>query len=178
MHIQSSSIIKTVYSSMFIQAFSRIFRHIQGYWSIFSHTCRCTTRGEGQPPLSFMQIKKSFLIFERNALIVSIFGLNFPLKNECPPRPLFLVFLVKSNLLPPCHEKFLVAQLQSGIILFAKRSILNVPQCFEYICQDKCSVICKMTLCYVLHQTLSEFWHIQYCFFQVCAGISNHIQRY
>ena len=33
----------------------------------------------------------------------------------------------------PCLEKFLVAHLHSGIIVFAKRSILNVWQYSEYV---------------------------------------------
>ena len=28
-------------------------------------------------------------------------------------------------------------------------------------CLDNCSVICTVTLCYVLHQTYSESWHIE-----------------
>ena len=43
MHIQSPVIVKTVYSSIF----SRIFRHIEGYWCIFSHTHKRATRGGG-----------------------------------------------------------------------------------------------------------------------------------
>ena len=44
---------------------------------------------------------------------------------------------------------------------FAKRSVLNVWLYPEHGCLDNCSVICKVTLCYVLHQTQSEFWYIQ-----------------
>ena len=54
--------------------------------------------------------------------------------------PFFLVFLTKclwnypsckKNL--PCPEKFMFACMHSGIITFAKRFILNVWQCFEYV---------------------------------------------
>ena len=40
MHNQSHGI------EQFIQAFTRVFRHIQGYWCIFSHTHRRATRRE------------------------------------------------------------------------------------------------------------------------------------
>ena len=64
-------------------------------------------------------------------------------------------------MLLPCPEKFLVVDLYSGIILFEKHSILNDFQCPEYVCLDNCSGICTVTLCYVLHQTHWEFWHIR-----------------
>ena len=41
------------------------------------------------------------------------------------------------------------------------KKLLNFWQFSEYICLDNCSVICTLTLCYVLHQRHSEFWHIQ-----------------
>ena len=73
---------------------------------------------------------------------------------------------------PPCSEIFLVAHLYSGIILSAKRSILTVWQGCEYVCLGNCSVICTVTSCYVLHQTYSEFWHIQHCFFRYILAYS------
>ena len=64
--------------------------------------------GEGRPPPAILKIEKSVLIFERKALIMSVFGLNFLFKmqfQEClgekaskcfPVEPLLLVFLTKS----------------------------------------------------------------------------------
>ena len=48
------------------------------------------------------------------------------------------------------------------------------------LCLDNCSVICTVTLCYVLHQTHSEFWHIHHSvfFFFFFSGICWHIQLY
>ena len=46
-------------------------------------------------------------------------------------------------------------------------SVLNIC-----LCLNNCPVICKVTLCYVLHQTHSEFWHIRH------TGICRHIQSY
>ena len=69
----------------------------------------------------------------------------------------------------------MVAHLHSGIILFAECFILNIWQCSEYVCLNKCSVICIVILCYVLYQTHAEFWHIlQFVF----PGICLHIQSY
>ena len=77
MHIRSSE--------QFIQVFSRIFRHIQGSWCIFSHTHRRATRqqeGEERHLVLFLKTAKSVLNFEKKTLIVSIFGLNFPFKTS------------------------------------------------------------------------------------------------
>ena len=49
-----------------------------------------------------------------------------------------------------CPEKFLVVHLHSGIILFAKRVMLYVWQCSEYVSLSNCSVN-SVTLYYVLH---------------------------
>ena len=76
MHIQSPCI------EQFIQAFSRIFMHIQRYWCTSSQKHRRATRG--RPPLSVLKIKNSALILKRNSLIVSTFELNF-LLTHCSP---------------------------------------------------------------------------------------------
>ena len=47
-------------------------------------------------------------------------------------------------------------------------SVLNMPVLITV-------VICIATLCYVLHWTYSEFWHIQHSVF---SGICQHIQPY
>ena len=104
-----------------------------------------------------------------------------------PAGPLFLGFLTKSlskrpsslNLTSPLYpEKFLVEHLNSDIIPFTNYFVLNVWQCSEYVCLYNCSVICTVTLWYILHQTHSEFWHIQLSVFQVYAGIFKYIQHY
>ena len=45
---------------------------------------------------------------------------------------------------------------------------------------DNCLVICKITLCYVLHQTHSEFWHIQHSIFCCCCCcfLCRHMESY
>ena len=79
-----------------------------------------------------------------------------------PAVSLFLVLLTN------VPERFLAAHLHSGIILFAKRSILNIWQCSEYTCFDNWSVICTGILCYVC--TASETFRIlaysALCFFK------------
>ena len=56
-------------------------------------------------------------------------------------------------------------QPHSGIIIFAKHLALNA---WHWICLrlDNCSAISVVTLCYVLHQTHSEFCYIQNSFFR------------
>ena len=55
----SSQTCQTCKMTRHIQVFSRIFRDIQGYWCIFSHTCRCTTRGgAGMFALLFFENRK------------------------------------------------------------------------------------------------------------------------
>ena len=76
MHIQSRSIVRTLYSSI-IQGYLGIFRDIDAY----SATHTGPQLGEEErPPLNFLKIEKSVLILERKDLIVSILGLNFQFK--------------------------------------------------------------------------------------------------
>ena len=66
-----SSIILTSFSQ---GVYSEILMHIQPH----SQECKLEKRGEASSV--FLKIEKSVLIFERKALIVSTFGLNFPFK--------------------------------------------------------------------------------------------------
>ena len=43
------------------------------------------------------------------------------------------------------------------------------------LCLDNCSIICAVTLCFILHQTHSEYWHIQN---SIYSGIFRHLQGY
>ena len=56
---------------------------------------------------------------------------------------------------------------------------LHFFKCFTMfwirLCLNNCSVNCTVILCYVLHQTHSEFWHIQHSVF---SGIYQHIESY
>ena len=51
-----------------------------------------------------------------------------------------------------------------------------------HLCLDNCSIFCTVTLCYVLHQTHSQFWHIQNRFFFRClqeySSIFSTIKSY
>ena len=69
------------WSGIFIQAFSRIFRDIQGYWFRYSHTHGHALGRGGSLPCPFLKIQKSVLIVENKALIVSIFGLSLLFKK-------------------------------------------------------------------------------------------------
>ena len=87
-------------------------------------------------------------------------------------EPFFLVFLTKclskclSSMKPPMPWKI------SGCVPALRHC--SFCQTFHFksmtvfwicLCFDNYSVICTVTLCYVLHQTHSEFWHIQHCSF-------------
>ena len=79
------------------------------------------------------------------------------------------------------HSKLLILMyilLHSGVILFAKRSILNVWQYSTNFCLDNCSVICTVTLCYVLHRTHLKFWHTQNSGYSGILGIFKNIHHY
>ena len=158
-HIQSLGIAITVF-----QAFSRIFRYIQGYWSIFSHTHRRPLRMRGRPPLPFLKIKKSvffFFIFWRNVY-------QSDLVPQTPPPP--------TPLLPWKSSGYALALIHYSICKTLHLKCLTVF--WTQLCLDSSSVICTVTLCYVLHKTHSEFSHIQLSVFQVYAGLVNHIQCY
>ena len=134
-HVRWSGIFRALAESeQFTQAFSRIFRDTQGYWCVFSHTHRRTTRkGEGGDWFATIwKSKKSPDFWGESPEDLG------EKTQKCSLERLFLIVFRRnvylSDLLPrncPCSEKFLVARLHSGIILFAKRSILNVWQCSE-----------------------------------------------
>ena len=92
---------------------------------------------------------------------------------------------------PPYPKKFLVAQIYSGIILFTKRSILNIWQCSEYVCLGNCLVICTVTLllsqpCHILSSNmlktgnlLKTLWKVDQAYSETCHWILfSHIQAH
>ena len=188
MHIQSPGMVRTVCFNIFKE-----FRHIQEYWCIFSHTHRHETRGEwGDFPCLFWNRKKCPDFGKKDPDCVHL-RVKFAIENvvlrvsrrktskmfpcrvsfSCAFDECLLKCPSSTNPLPPCPEKVLIVHLHSGIVPFAKRSILNVWQCSEYVCLDNCSVICIATLYYVLYQTHSEFWHIHhFVFFRYMLGCS------
>ena len=185
-------------TEQFTQAFSRIFRHIQGYWSIFSHTHRRATRGrgggEGRPPLVLLEIEKCPDSWKKDTDWVHL-EVKFSIQNvvlrvstrktpKCSPtEPLFLVFLMKSlrkcpssTNLPLLPWKFSGCVPALGHYSFCKTVHLKcLTVLWIRICYDNCSVICTVTLYYVLHQTHLKFWHIQDSVF---SGSYEHIQSY
>ena len=71
------------------QRYLGIFRDIDAYSATLT-THKCATKGRdggrpllrGRPLLLFLKIAKRVTIFERKALIASIFGINFPSKMQ------------------------------------------------------------------------------------------------
>ena len=86
-------------TEQFVEAFSRMFSDIQGYWCTFSHVYRWATRGKGDLPWPFLKIKKSALILKKKTLLVSIFQLNFLFKIRVSRRKNSKMFYCGSFLL-------------------------------------------------------------------------------
>ena len=112
----------------------------------------------------------AWLSFLLNTVVLRVSRRKTP---KCfPAESFFLAFLAKclskcsssTNLLPICPAKFLAGHLHPGIIP-CKILHHKVWQCSECVCLDNCSVIRTVTSCYVLHETHSEFWHIQHSVF-------------
>ena len=116
---------------------------MQGYWCILSHTHRRTSRREeGRPSLFFLKIERSVLILEKKPCLYSSLGwlfhskcTNFSRRNTFkmfPWRASFSCVFTKclskclssTNHPLSCPERFLVGNVPSSIILFAKRSLL------------------------------------------------------
>ena len=76
MNIQSPGIVRTV-----IQAFLRIIRDTQRYYSVTLTDAQLRRVGKGRLPLSFLKIEKRVLILEQKVFIMSIFASNFPFKT-------------------------------------------------------------------------------------------------
>ena len=123
-----------------------------------------------------------------------IFWLSFPLKTQFYEYlgekiqkifPVFLVFLTKrlskcpSSTIPLVIWKISCCALALRHCFFYKTLHLECLTAFWILnimlCLDNWSVICTLTLYYVLHQTHSEFWHIQNA---VYAGKCRYIQAY
>ena len=180
-HIQSPDI------GQFIQALSKVFSHIRGYWCVFSHTQMCAIRrgGESCPNLGnkgpdsvHLWVKFHF----QNVVLIVFRRKNFKM---FPYRAVFLCFwqnvywsgLVPRNLRMPAPRH----------CSFCKMLHLKCLTVFWiHLCLDNCSIFCTVTLCYVLHQTHSQFWRIQnpvvfsgvFKNIQAYSALSSHIHKY
>ena len=96
---------------------------------------------------------------------------------SCVSDEIFIEVPYFHNLFFVALKKILVAHLQSGIVVFAKRAILNVWQCSEYV-----SIL-------VTAQQIGQWPYAMYCsrhiqnnstlyFFQVYATIFSVIKAY
>ena len=158
---------------------------------------------EGRPPLPFLKIEKSVLIFEkkeRSWLHLSlgyIFYSKLVLRvsrrkktPKCSPaRPLFCCFwqnLYRRALVPQTSPSLLQKIYVCTPALWhsscCKTLYLECLTVFWIrLCLDNCSDTFTITLWYVLHQTPSEFWYIQHCFFRyvpACLIIFSVIEAY
>ena len=108
--------------------------------------------------------RKDLKMFPCRASFSGVFGETI---SKCPSS---------ANLSHPLPWKISGCAPALGHYYFYKTIHLKCLTVF-WICVylDNCSVICTVTLLYVLHQTHSEFWHIQHTVFQVYAR-TWHIQ--
>ena len=113
-----------------------IFSDIQRYLgiSIFIYTHRRATSEDGDRPPFFENRKKCFEFWKKYYDCV-YFTVKLSIQNVVVwLRRFLLVLLAKcSSKSPPLPWKLLVASLHSGTILFAKRFIVNVWQCYAFV---------------------------------------------
>ena len=124
-HVRLSCIFRALaWLEQFIQAFSIIFRHIQGYWCIFSHTHRRATRvgmgwgvgwggGSGRLPLIFLKIEKMCPDFWKKGPDCVHLWIKFSIQNV-----VLRASRRKSTKLFPVGSLFL---------LFSKKSLFKCP---------------------------------------------------
>ena len=156
---------------------------MQGYLGIFRdiktficHTYRRATRERGEVSSAFFKNRKNRLDFWNKSPHSFHHWVKFSIENVIKSvgekTPKFFREVFFSGVF---DENFV------KVLKFLKRPpilIWNIWQCSEYVCLDDCPVICKVTLCYLLHQAHSEFWHIQHFVFKVYPNIFKHTQRY
>ena len=140
--INNSAIFTTLATSeQFIQTFSTIFRHIQGYWCIFSHTNRRTIRRKrgGLPyPLRKVLIESHLWVNLSIQNVVLRVSRRKKLQNVSLQDLFFLCFwenVYRSALpLPP-----LLPWKNSGCI----------PPITHYPFRETLHLICSVTFCYI-----------------------------
>ena len=111
------------------------------------------------------QGEKSLLILERKALIVFL----MKCLSKCP---------ISTN--PSlCPEKFLVAHLHSGIILFAKRFILHIWAAFWiHLSRKLLSKFSDLMLCTTSDTLRIILAYLALCFFQVYSIILALLKQF
>ena len=162
-----------------------MFRHIQGYWFLFSHIHRRATREKrGGLPCPFWKVKTVLWPWKERPDCVHLW-VQFSIQNVA-----LRVFRRKKSKMFSCGASFSCVFdemfLKISGCAYALRhysfcktlyiKCLNVWQCSEYIYLNNWSVICTGTLC-----TASDTFRIlaySALFFQVYTDIFKHIQCY
>ena len=152
-----------------------LFKHFQGYLHIIrdidAYSVKLTdaqVRGRGEASCGLFDSKKVSWVWK-----VPLWGSFF----LCSCQNAYQSALVAHPSLPS-PGKFLVAYVHSDIIIFVKRTILNVWQYSEYVCLGSCSVILQQPygIYCIRHIQNSGIFGTLFC--QVYAGILNHIQHH
>ena len=163
MNIQSPVKLRTV-----CLTFSGIFRRIRGSWCIFSHTHRSATRAS--LPLSENQ-KKCPDFWKKDSDFVLLW-VKFSIQTLIltpkyfPARPLFSGTFDEIYIEVPYFHKhphplsWKISGCAPALRYYSFCKTLHLKCLTVFwmrVCLDNCSVICKVTWCYVLHETHSEF---------------------
>ena len=131
-------------------------------------------------PCPYLKIENCVHLWVRFSIQNVILEVSSRKNSKIFPAFFFLCFwwnVYQSAMFPQnlaYHEKFLVARLHSGIILFAKGFILNIWQCSEYMCLSNLySDLLLRTAYFITHIQKSGIFRT--LFIQVYAGIIKHI---
>ena len=144
-------------------------------------------RGDrGQVSTALFENRKVYFDFGEKILIASIFGLNFLVKRKlCSCVVFYLCFwrnVYRSALVPPNLPALKTSGCTPAFRYYSFCKMLHIKYLTVFwirLYLDKCSVICTVTLSYILHQTHSEFWHIQSSIYSgIYSDISKDIQHY
>ena len=160
----------------------------------YKHPARGPTGGlVGRPPVLFLENQKKCSDFGKKGPDCFHLWVQFPVQNvvfwvfrrktskSLPARRFFLVFLTKYLLKCPSSKKPPPLKNSGGVPALRRYSFCKTLhlKCLTLFwinhCLDNSSFFCTLTLCYVLYQTHSEFWHIES---SVYSGIFRHIQAY
>ena len=158
MHIWNSSIVRTVYSSIF-----RNWDIFRGYWCIFSHTHRRTTRGRGEPSPGLFENQKRCFDFWKNGPECVHLWVKFSIQNVA-----LRVSRRKNSKMFPCGVFFLVLLMKC---LFKCPSSLNLspPPPLPPYCQEKNSACAPA----FRHYFFCKMLHVKWVFVPIITQYSD-----
>ena len=138
-----------------MQPFSRIFSYIQRHQCIsFIHTHRGATRGWGLS-CCFLNIKK-----KKKPWLCPSLGLNFTFKMYLCSCVVFYLWFDKMFIKKPSFHETSPTPKNSALTHYSFCKTLHLKYLTVFwicLCLNNCSIVCTVTICYVPHETHSEF---------------------